>query len=299
MLLLAATSFAAPMQKDGFSGYLDLGVIGISSTDALMPFSNNEDIGTISDNPDSFSRGLPIVFFNLQYKKADKIFHVGTPMEQADPQLMAGITYVNGKSTTDISVVFDIFGSEWEDPYVLDRDTTRRESVGLRLKMDNISGSRFGFEARVMSHNIKDDKIGDRFSDMRRDGATYSLSGMYNYSLGSKDTITPVVEYKREQRLGDAFSSNTIGLGAKYVHVTSKGLIIPVINVYAEGFDDDDSVFDKTRKDTGASAFLMYKHNFTPKIHGILIGGASLRRSNIDFYDAETFFAGATVGYSF
>ncbi|MGD9807378.1 MAG: DUF2860 family protein [Deferribacterales bacterium] len=299
LLLCAATAFSAPAQKDGFSGYFDLGILGISSTDATMTSDNNEDIDTLSDNPDSFSQGHIIALFNLQYKKGDKIFHAGMPLEQAEPQLMAGITYENGRSTTDLSVIFDIFGEEWKDPYESSRDTTKRESVGLRLKMENISGTQFGFEAKVMSHNIKDDEIGDRFSDMRRDGATYSIKGEYNQPLGNRNKITPFIEYKREQRLGDAFSSNAIGLGAKYMQATSRGFIMPVINVYAEGFDDEDAVFDKTRRDKGAAAFLMYRHNFTPKTHGTILGGASVRRSNIDFYDAETFFTGATIGFDF
>jgi len=299
LLLVTATAFSAPHNKDGFSGFIDVGLLSVSSTDTLMVAGDNEKIDTLSDNPDRFNRGRLIALVNLKYKKGNLLYHAGTPMEEVSPQLLVGTTMLNGASSYDISVIFGIFGKVWEDPYVADRDSTSKQSTGLRFKAEGIAGSKFGAEIKLMSHDIDNDTIGGRFSSMKRDGNTYNIKGEYKYPIGNKSIITPFVEYKKEHRLGDAVSSDAVIAGAKYMQRTSKGFIMPMVNVYTEKFDADDAIFNKTRKDSGAGAFLMYRHNFTPKVHASVMLGGFIRKSNIDFYDAETVLTAVTAGYNF
>lgn len=299
ILLFAVQAVFAKEKKDGFSGYFDAGVLGISSNDALMTSGNNEDIDTLSDNPDSFNNARIIALFDLKYRDGNLIYHAGTPLESANPKLLVGATFENGRSKTDLSIIFDIFGSEWEDPYIEDRDKTESVSVGARLKMDAIGGTPFGLEATIMDTDVDKDVIGRRFSDMRRDGGTFKLQGNYKIPVGQKKVLTPYIEYKKENRLGDAASSDAVFAGAKYFQATSKGFIMPAVSIYTEEFDAENPIFGKTRKDTGMGAFLMYKHYFTKKFHTLAVAGVSIRESNIDFYDAETFFAGITAGFDF
>ncbi|XOB65698.1 DUF2860 family protein [Deferribacteres bacterium DY0037] len=302
LLFMAVSTQAAPQGRDGFSGNIDIGMFGMNSTDALMATVSNEDIDTLSDNPDSFSRIKPIVTSELRYKKGDILYHAGTPPTDATPQFLLGTTFLYGKSSVDLSVILAPFGKVWKDPYVSDRKSTRDSSAGLRLKMENISGTRFGAKIQMISHDIDNDAIGRRFSDMKRNGETYSFTGDYKQPLSQHSVITPFVTYTIEDRNGDAMSGQGLQAGFKYLHKLKYGLIIPSFSIAGMWYNEDDSVFDKTRTDTTTSAFLMYKY-FNPfglaNTHINFLVGGSLRSSNIDFYDARTVFTGVTFGYDF
>lgn len=302
LLLTSVSAFAAPPVEEGFSGSFDIGAFAISTNDALSVNDKNEDIDDLDDNPDSAGEVLGAILFDLKYRKNSHLFHIGTPLEGGEPQLLAGYTFLKGESSYDISMVINPLGEKWKDPYVLDRSKTDSVSAGLRLKAENIADSSFNIELKAISHDIDDDVIGERFSEMKRDGSTYTVKLEYGYDLGSNKELTPYIEYTREDRDGDAQSADGYAIGTKYSQPIGNGIIIPTISIATMEYDEENPVFGKTREDTSAKAFVMYIHKKPfgwENKHITVLAGTSKRFSNIDFYDATSYFGGVTFGFDF
>jgi len=299
-LALALTSYARPM-TEGFSGYFDLGLIGISSDDALMVSGNNEEINNLSGNSDRFGQALAVVLFDLNYKSGNVLFHTGVPMASVKPELLAGATLLRGVSKYDFSLVLAPVSKVWEDPYVSDRDDTKDYAAGFRFKYEGIGGTPHLAELKIMAHDIDNDKIGDRYSSMARDGYTTELSVGYEFAQ-DRGSLTPIVKLSMDSRDGDAESNKGISIAFIKAKMLEKGLIIAVASIDYEKYDAENPIFNSTREDIKASAFLNYKliNPFGLKNkHISFMGGAANRASNIDFYDALTLVGGVTFGFDF
>lgn len=291
-------AFAAPQTKDGFSGFFDIGLLGIKTNDALIVAEDSEEIHSLGESPDYSRTAKGIALFEVKYKKGNRVLHAGTPMSEGEPALLFGTTVYKGDSVIDLSIIFDIFKEEWKNPYVSDRDGTKSETIGMRLKMDGIAGSRFGTEVRILGNDIKNDDIGNMHSSMARDGATFDIRANYKIPAG-RGFLLPSIGYKKEYRLGEAVSGNEIGTGLRFVRMFSSGMLMADAGVSYMKYDGKDVIFDKVRKESKAGAFLLYKHNLPKDFHISLMGGGTQRFTNIDFYDAKTLFAGVTFGLDF
>jgi len=300
VFLIAVTVQAAPV-KDGFSGYFDIGMLGLSSNDALSVHDDNEDIDSINENPDSFGAVLPIALFDLKYKKNNLIYHTGTPVESGKSDLSFGVTFLKGEQEFDLSLIIKPMEKVWEDPYISDRESTADRSAGLRFSYKGILGTPHYVEMTAVGHKIEDDKIGERYSEMERDGITYNFESGYE-KLVDQGMLTPFVTFELDNRDGDAQSSKSGGLGVKYARQLSTGLLLMNISASYQAYDEENSVFDKTRRDVHARAFAMYKHTNPfgwKKKHISFLAGTKHRMSNIDFYDAGSYFGGVTFGFDF
>lgn len=292
---------AAFAEENGFSGYLDLGVLGMSSTDALMVSGNNEDIDGTGENADRFGKGIAVLLFDVNYRKDDLIYHIGSPAEGAEPKLKAGISKLYGSSKVDVSFVIDPMGSVWEDPYIDDRDDTAQISAGISVSYEPVRRPGVFGDITVYKHDIDNDEIGERFSEMERDGYTYELTAGYKQPV-SKGFLKPFVKLTHDSRDGDVQSSKGADLGILAARMFPQGRLIAALSAGYTKFDEENPVFDETRKDVNAKAFINYKwqnpFGFENK-HISFITGVSNRSSNIDFYDAVTYFGGVTFGFDF
>jgi len=296
--LLCSTAFA---EKEGFSGYFDAGIIGISSNDALMVSSNNEEIDSLSENPDSFGKGILAVLFDVNYKSGSLNYHAGTPMESVKPELAFGVTKIFGKSSFDVSLTVSPMSEVWENPYVMDRDATDSHKAGLKFEYKGIAGTPFMASLKISSRDVKDDEIGKIYPDMKRDSNTTEM--LVGYSLRHKTGfVRPFVSINTTDSDGEAESSDGAGAGVLAFHKTSSGLLIGGFSAQYSKYGKENPVFSETRKDTEASVFVNYKWQNPfgwQKKHISFLAGAMNRSSNIDFYDAVTYVGGVTLGFDF
>lgn len=301
LLSMCLTAYADGKRKDGFSGFLDIGALGVSSNDSLMVSGNNEDIKTLSDSPDRYGQGHIMAIFNVEYKNGDTVWHVGSPLENIRPELAAGVTKNFGKSSFDVSLVVNPLEQVWKDPYVSRREKTNDLAYGVKLRYEGIAGTGHFAELRVIRHDIGDDDIGKRYSSMKRDG--YMGEFTLGYDIGmEKGKVSPFVKLGHDRRDGDAESYKSGGAGVLYVRQMGSGTLISALFADYEGYDEKNPIFGKTRRDATSGAFVNYKwqNPFGLKDkHIMFIAGAFDRESNIDFYDAVTYIGGVTFGFDF
>jgi len=283
--IFAVTAFAAPQEKEGFSGYLDAGIFAVSSTDTLTVSGNNEEIDSLDENSDRFGLGTFAMLFEVKYKKDNLVYHAGTPMEGGDPQFELGVKNLFGTSSIDFSLVVEPMTKVWEDPYVLDRDSTKSAKAGFKVKYDNIGGTPHVAEIKVMGYNVDDDKIGERFDSMKRDGYSAEIGVGYHFKALSGQ-LTPTFSFKHDHRDGDAMSSKGTAANFVYVKPSQTSTFIAAVALGYDKFDEESPIFGKTREDTEVSTFILYNMNNVfgwKNKHVSFAGGASDRYSNIDF----------------
>jgi len=301
LITITATAFAAPEQKDGFSGYLDGGIFALNSTDTLMVSGSNEEIDSLNDSSDSFGKVIAAIMFEVKYKKDSLTYHIGTPIGASKPEFELGVTKAFASSSLDVSLVLDPMAEVWKDPYVSDRRETDEHNAALKFTWNEIGGSPHYAYLKITSHDIENDEIGDRFDSMKRDGVTNELGVGYKFRSKAR-VITPVVVLRHDHRDGDAESSKGADLKFIYTKIGKNGVLISGAQLGYTGYDEENPVFGKTREDTELQAFAIYKwmNPFGWKNkHFSFVAGASDRVSNIDFYDAVTYFGGATFGIDF
>jgi len=304
MLVSAAipvTAFAAQHEKEGFSGYLDAGIFALSSTDTLMVSGNNEEIDSLDDNSDSFGKAIAAFMFEVKYKKNSLTYHIGTPIQTGKPEFELGITKAFAASSVDVSLVLDPMAKVWKDPYVADRDDTDSHRSGLKITWSEIGGSPHYAYLKITSHDIEDDETGKRFDSLERDGVTNELGVGYKFRL-QRRVFTPVVILRHDHREGDAESSKGADLKLIYTKIGKNGVLISAAQLGYDKYDEKNPIFGKTRQDTKFTAFASYKW-LSPfgweNKHFAFALGVTDRFSNIDFYDAMTYFGGATFGIDF
>ncbi|PLX67032.1 MAG: hypothetical protein C0603_10210 [Denitrovibrio sp.] len=297
MVTLSVTAYA----KDNFSGYFDIGILGASSTDALMVSSNNEKIDNLSDSPDRFNNGVIYAQFDLKYKSNNLTYHAGTPFGGGKPEFEIGLSMDHDYGKCDISIILDPFGKVWEDPYVLDRDGTTDRAVGIKFTHEGIGGTPHLAILKITNHNIGDDVIGERYSSMKRDGYSYDFSVGYDFN-NDKGKLTPFVGITYDNRDGEAQENKGAYIKFVDLKMLSSGMLISAISLDYQKYSAENPIFNNTREDIKAGAFTSYRW-MNPfglkKKHISFMAGVSSRMSNIDFYDATSLVGGVTFGFDF
>jgi len=305
LIIILTTSIAFAQPKQGFSGYVEGGIFAASSNDALDA-SGEKEIDSITDNPSSKTSVAPVLIFDVNYGIVSKNLniHFGVPKMTAEPKIYLGVTkYFADKSSFDISLIAKPMKSVWEDPYLNKRKETDEFAGGISLSYDNIAGSGFSAEIESVAISVDDDKLGDRISSMKRDGSETSVSLSKKVSY-DKNIIVPQVKYTLNDRDGNAQSSSKFGTSISLIRkVSAKNNLFLNAGYSFEKFDETNPIYNKTREDSNIRAAVMYKINapFGMKDNKYirLIGGASKRISNIDFYDANEYFTVMTFGVKF
>jgi len=302
IMLLCASAFAGEADKKGFSGYLDAGIVGISSNDALMTSGKNEDIDNTSDSPDRFSKALLTATFLVNYNNGKGIdVYLGTPAKSIKPQIALGMKNETPIAKTDLSVIFNPLSKVWKNPYASDREKTSAASAGIKLSLKEIGGTPHMLEIKIIGHNIDNDVIGRQYSELKRDGVEYEIS--YGYSLPvSTGVIRPYINGKYDDRLGEAESSKGTGAGVLLLKHFGKDLLVANASLEYSKFDEENPYFGETRKELESVIFAKYKlqdpFGWKNK-HFSFSAGVMNRASNVDFYDAVTYLGSVTFGIDF
>jgi hypothetical protein len=304
-ITLITVSVFAQEPKKGFSGYFDIGGFYVNNNDALSTNDKNEDIDTLDDNPDSFSSVKAVALFGLNYDVPEKNlrFHFGVSPRYPKPEPSVGLTKIfDDKSVFGISFLIKPFETVWENPYVSDRDDTKDSAMGLSISYKNIMGQGYGAQLKLISHDIDDDKIGNLYDEMKRDG-TEAVLQIGRELKANSFLYHPYLTFGIDSRDGEAESSKSYGAGALLSKIVNKkDMLMANISFEDKKFDKTSPVFDKTRRELTAGAFFMYVLNNPfdmKKKHIKILGGMNKKVSNIDFYDAETYFIGTTFGIKF
>ena len=310
LLFVAITAFAQEhdrKEKKAFSARIEAGAIWINTTDQLVVDDNNERTTTITGEADSFNVAVPAVMFDLRYtfRDTDTEVYLGTPFEGSKTGLTLGMAHTfTDKSSLDLSIFSGIMGEVWKDPYIAPakRDGTDIDDMGCAIEYDGIMGTGCNVYYRYNWVDVDQDGIGQRFSDLRRDGVIHSTGIGYRVQLDTGDTITPSVEYSKADMDGksNSYDGYTIKIG--YRRTQDNYTLLAFVSADKKDYDRIHPIFNKTRDETGYSAVAIftlldpfgYDDFFTS-----VIVGYSYADSNIAFFDKRTYISGITIGYTF
>jgi hypothetical protein len=193
-------------------------------------------------------------------------------------------------------------GSEWEDPYTLNRNSTSTQNFGLRAGWEKISGSPFSAHYTVSAKPVNNDLSGTRYPDLKRDGTKQRLGINYALKLADSLTLTPSLAFEREIADGSAnrFSSPIGALSLDW-RLQNLTWINRVSGSYAY-HDSVNPVFGTTLKEPGYSAtsLVLWKNPFDFKKYWLTAGIVYEQTlPNITFFEKRSNYFFLLGDYSF
>lgn len=127
---------------------IEIGAVFINQYDSETTWNSNKCLKSLSEQPESRTRTLPIVLFDLNINFGDReSLYLKTPLVDADDMNIAlGIRKClkNDGSDLDISFFFSPFAEAWKNPYLTDgnRQRTDVEKYGIKMACDNSRGTK-------------------------------------------------------------------------------------------------------------------------------------------------------------
>jgi len=323
VLLAAGASAFAPLvaaiepipETPGWRGFV---VVGGAYTDVksnVVAGNDLVDVGretitSINDSPRSDDAAHPLVGGEVNYTFGNRwqVF-LGTSLE--DAVTLDGVAQfgarkdLGGAGILQGGFLFSALPNEvWEDPYAegVRRESTDRDSGGLRLQWDRILGTAFEFTLSYRDIDIDVERSGQGVLSvpcdaacqglLRRDGDQYSLDLSYRYRLAQQHLLRPMFRYTAHDLDGDAVSGESYRLQLSYAYFAQAFTVVSNVAFGSREHDEANPLYGiKTDSDRFAvDATLFYR---LPAASGRwqLVGNALWGEddSDVDFHDTEAF----------
>jgi hypothetical protein len=201
----------------------------------------------------------------------------------------------------DVALAWAPINDVWENPYQLGsrREKTNMDTRGLRLKLQEIAGSRWEGFYNIDRIDIDNDEIGDLEDDLRRNGWTHELGLKYTLTLNHGLSLRPEMIYAHGDIQGNSNSFQGIKLGMLLMVTKPPWIVSGHVLGFHSQYQKSHPVFDKTRHETGyfTMAQVTRLNLFgQERLFASLIAGYGATDANINFYDNHTFLGLASVG---
>jgi hypothetical protein len=310
-----ASSIEPIPETPGWRGFV---VVGAGYTDVksnLVPGNDLIDVGrdtivSINDTAQSDDATHPIVGGEVNYTFGNQwqVF-LGTSLEDAvtlDGVAQFGVRKgLGGAGILQGGFLFSGLPNEvWEDPYAegVQRESTDRDSSGLRLQWDRILGSAFEFTVSYRDIEVDTERSGQGVTSvlcdaacqdlLRRDGDQVSLDLSYRFRPGPHHLLRPMVRYTSHELDGNAMSGDAYRLQLSYVYVGGAYTLVGNIAMGGRDHDEANPLYGiKTDSDRPAvDATLFYRLPSASgrwQIVGNVLWGDD--DSDVDFHDTEVF----------
>ncbi len=242
-IVLASASFNAMAieaipEETGVSGFINLGVMGMSVETNMLaktPLNDlgDESIDSLTDAPDSKSSAIPLVNFELSYTWAEsrtQIF-IGNRLENflrfdfaTNLGVRQGAGNVGVFGLAAISTPFET--KVWRDPYQINvkRQDTARSSEGFRISWDKILGSEAEIRYSTREVEIDDELSGTALgltaaerALLNREGDTNRSDISYRFAVGGDNRLIPRLSYIDYDRNGRAMANDGVQLELSYI----------------------------------------------------------------------------------
>ncbi len=318
-----ASALDAIPEKDGFSGYINMGAAGVKVESNMIAGNSFGDISqrtitSLYSSPESESESLMQLNGEVAYTWASSRTQVyfGNLLEdfiEFDFSTLLGVRHeLTDKSIIAASYMFSSIPTEvWEDPYLINqrRSKTDRDSKGVRLEWDKIAGT--GLDVQYSYRNITlDDEnsgraLGLSIGDMDlldREGSIHDLKVGYTFNFGNGHSLEPKINYTNRDLDGRAMKNTTWGVGLTHIYNSEKYSFVTNLDWAEADFDKRNPIYNKTRNDDrlGIGFTAAYKRPFGLK-HWHILGTLAYydSDSNIKFYDTNIKYYSISALYRF
>lgn len=304
ILITVSVLLAAPLpsRADSFSANVGVGMLLISKSDNLWG-RGKSSIPSLSDSPKSQTVVMPIPALLLRYRQESlkNTYFLGATEEDYG-RVALGVKHDLKKGAIDAALFYSFMGSEWEDPYRLNRTSTTVQNFGLRAGWEKIGGSPFSAQYTVSAKLVNNDLSGERHPDLKRDGTKHRLGISYALRLTDSLTLTPSLAFEREMAEGAANRySSPIGAISLVWRQQNLTWINRVSGSYAI-HDSVNPVFGSTLKEPGYSAtsIALWKNPFDFKNYWLTAGIVYEQTlPTITFFEKRSNYVFLLGGYSF
>jgi len=304
LLLLPCLAHAAEKKQNS----IELGILTIEQANNLNTWSSNKRIEDLTSEPQSHSRVLPIVLFDLNLRYGEgNLLYLKTPiveLESSDIALGTEYQLHNERGALDVSLSFFPFDEEWRNPFQtgIDRQDTDVTRLGIKLAWKKILNTGLDVDLKVETIDVQDDEIGELFSALKRDGNTYAVSVSYTLRPARSLSLKPELSFRRGDLDGKSNSYDGYTGSLMLIYANRRSMIMPRLFYGVRDYDESHPLFDTRRDDHSWGAILMATY-FSPfDLKGYFVRGFlgyAETSSNIVFFDAEGKFVGVTFGYDF
>ncbi|WP_035273778.1 DUF2860 family protein [Desulfogranum japonicum] len=298
-------------EDNDISGSLGGGFMIIDSANNLNPESSNKWLDSLDSAPSRQTTFVPVILPEVTWDigktdGAKVYFKIDPPIDEVGSlALNLGSSYeVGNLGIIDTSVFVTPFAEVWEDPFLVGeaREETDLNIYGVTLGLNRIMGSGLRVQLVYMATDVDDDLIGERISQLSRDGAIYSLKMNYSFNVNPNVEIRPTMSIRKGDYDGDANSFIKYKFQLESRLRFGKMFVMPRVFYSYSEYDEMHPIFNKIRDNNayGASLAATYIAPFDLQDWS-LTGLVSVSRgeSNIDFYDTEATTVGAIVTYRF
>ncbi|MCP3940459.1 MAG: DUF2860 domain-containing protein [Desulfobacteraceae bacterium] len=331
ILLLTPLSALAlnPIPKDsGFSGFVKLGG-GVLHYKGNMVAGNdfvdvsNDTIASVTASPDDETKGSPFFDGEIGYTFASTRTQIilGSHLDDIarleNAQQLAVKQELPDKSLISLGVLFTGVPTEvWKDPYLTNtpRQSTDRDSAGLKFAFDDILGTNFEFIYSYRHIEIDDEQSGNSLALssaqkdlLKRDGDNNKISLLYRFNIDKRHILEPGVSYLDQDRDGDAMSNDGYEFQLTYLYFGNPISFVATGMVGQADYDKENPIYGQTMDvDSYLLGFqVFYKEPFGWKPFdkakfSVYCGLAYYNEdANINFYDTRVIKADLGVFFKF
>ncbi|CAH6784295.1 conserved exported hypothetical protein [Vibrio chagasii] len=257
-------------------------------------------------------------------------FFLGTSREEiATGSLAFELGYkhqFNDGTVVSFSTLPTLVSAEvWADPYAVGEQRNETDLTGNagRIKIDRLFGSNFGVDIGAGYSEIDDEQSGydaqsgtedvasfdgDALTQyeaqqLERDRQYYSVKVDYLYFiLGQMGLLLPSMTVASSEADGDALSYYSVKGELTYAKTVKRHSYALTLDARVRDYDAVNPLYGKTREDKQYGMFFAYEYAnvFGAKNWSFVsLLGANIVDSNIDYYDADFFFASVGANYKF
>jgi len=304
LLIIIMIVLTSPVtsRADRLSADVGAGMLVISKSDNLWG-RGTSSIASLGNSPQSQTVVMAIPALLLRYRQDSlkNTWFIGATEEDYG-RVAVGVKHDLEQGVIDAALFYSFMGSEWADPYTLNRSSTSVQNFGLRAGWEKIAGSPFSAHYSVSAKLVNNDLSGERYPDLKRDGTRHSLGIKYAIKLTDTLTLTPSLAFDREFADGTANRYSSPG-GALSLVWRQQDLawINRVSGSYAI-HDTTNPVFGTTLKEPGYSAtsLVLWKNPFDFKKYWLTAGIVYEQTlPNITFFEKRSNYFFLLGGYSF
>lgn len=286
----------------GFSWRFDVGGFYMSTKSHLEPGDDNKQLDNLDQNRKREGEFLPVASFELNYFFEDgPMIYLGMPFED-EPRPTLGIAYELPQGIEiDFSLFYSMPEEVWEDPYIMGvkRKETDENRYGGKLSIE-LADFELSYELEKI--NVDKDKVGQRFSALRREGILHQFETAYEIELAHGFELVPVIGCTLANIDGKSNEYKGYNGGIELRKLWQDVELQLSLEAGRNDYDTVHPIFSKTRKDDIFETMVMiswYNPMGYDRFALRIGGGYEKNDSNIDFYDGNAYSSFITIGYQF
>lgn len=304
LYVMLSPAAARAAEGPGFSGRIEAGPAVFGVSDHLST-DDAAYLDSLDTEPHREDKVRSAIFFQVRYRtEAGREVYFGIPYDTSELPLEAGLDLPLDKAGDLKFNTMYIKDYTWRDPYLAGSERESSEYVReiASVTYDRIYGSSLSVTYRVERFDVKNDDLGLRIPDLRRDSIGHELNLAYAFSPADGVTIAPVAGVGRTTAEGDANNANSIMIGVDITRSSGDATIHFTIDATRSACEQPHPLFGKTITSLEGRVLLVWTQGRlfgSEHLFSNIFAGSEPRWTHEAFLDRRKVYSGVTIGYRF